>query len=155
MQHHKSNFFSFFKGCAWVQIGSYNLENGLTEEVEKWCHVKLICDKNNPAWKVSVFGVFLVCIFQRSDWIRRDKEYISVLSPNEGKYGPEKLWIRTIFTQCEANIILHIIHIPTEKIPCNIFASARSNNLADVGFHRQGLRWSCPSSPEWNINSFF
>ena len=26
----------------------------------------------NTAWKVSVFGVFLVCIFLYSDWIRRD-----------------------------------------------------------------------------------
>ena len=45
-------------------------------------------------WKVSVFGVFLVHIFPHSDWIRR------IFSPNAGKYGPEKLRIRTLFTQC-------------------------------------------------------
>ena len=25
---------------------------------------------------------------------------VSVFSPNAGKYGPERLWIRTLFTQC-------------------------------------------------------
>ena len=51
------------------------------------------------AWKVSVFGVFPVRIFPGSDWIRKDTKYLSVLSPNAGKYGPEKLRIRTLFTQ--------------------------------------------------------
>ena len=51
------------------------------------------------SWKVSVLGVFLVRIFPRSDWIRRDTPYLSVLSPNEGKYGPEKLRIWTRFPQ--------------------------------------------------------
>ena len=33
---------------------------------------------------------FLVCIFPHSDWIWRGTEYLSVFSPNAGKYGPEK-----------------------------------------------------------------
>ena len=35
--------------------------------------------------------LFLVRIFPHSDWIRRDKKYkyLSVCSPNAGKYGPE------------------------------------------------------------------
>ena len=33
---------------------------------------------------------FLVRIFPHSDWIRRDTKYLSVLTPNAGKYGPEK-----------------------------------------------------------------
>ena len=33
------------------------------------------------------------------DWIQRDTMYLSVFSPNTGKYGPEKLWIRALFTQ--------------------------------------------------------
>ena len=53
----------------------------------------------NTAWKVSVFGVFLVRTFPHSDWIRRDSLYLSVFSPNAGKGGPKKLWIRTLFTQ--------------------------------------------------------
>ena len=50
--------------------------------------------------KVSVFGVFLVRIFPHLDWIRRDTPYLSVFSPYAGLYGREKLWIRTLFTQC-------------------------------------------------------
>ena len=33
--------------------------------------------------------LFLVRIFPHSDWIRRDTSYLSVFSPNAGKYGPE------------------------------------------------------------------
>ena len=33
---------------------------------------------------------FLVRIFPHSNWIRRDTSYLSVFSPNTGKYGPEK-----------------------------------------------------------------
>ena len=39
-------------------------------------------------------------IFQHFDWIRTDTLYRSVLSPNAGKYTPEKLEIRTLFMQC-------------------------------------------------------
>ena len=38
--------------------------------------------------RVSVFGVFLVLIFPHFDWI---------LTPNTGKYGPEKLRIQKYF----------------------------------------------------------
>ena len=30
---------------------------------------------------------------------REDKEYLYIFSPNAGKYGPEKLWIWTLFMQ--------------------------------------------------------
>ena len=33
--------------------------------------------------------LFLVRIFPHSGWIRRDTKYLSVFSPNAGKYGPE------------------------------------------------------------------
>ena len=33
--------------------------------------------------------LFLVRTFSHSDWIRRDTKYLSVFSPNEGKYRPE------------------------------------------------------------------
>ena len=52
------------------------------------------------AQKVSVFRVFLVRVFPHSGWIQRDTEYFSIFSPNTGKHGPEKLRIRTFFTQC-------------------------------------------------------
>ena len=54
---------------------------------------------SNTAWKVSVFGIFLVRIFPHLDWIRRDAVYLPVFSPNAGKYGPEELQIRILFTQ--------------------------------------------------------
>ena len=56
---------------------------------------------SDTTWKASVFGAILVLIFPNLDWVRRDTEYLSVFSPNAGKYGPEWLQIRTLFTQCE------------------------------------------------------
>ena len=42
------------------------------------------------AWKVPLFGDFLVRIFQHLDWILRDTPYLSLFTPNEEKYGPKK-----------------------------------------------------------------
>ena len=39
----------------------------------------------NTVWKVSIFGVLLVCFFPHLDWIQRDTEYLSVPNPNAGK----------------------------------------------------------------------
>ena len=50
-------------------------------------------------WKSVRIGVILVRIFPHLNWIRRDAEYLSVFSPNAGKYGPKKLQIRIHFTQ--------------------------------------------------------
>ena len=58
----------------------------------------------NTAWKVSVFGDFLICIFRHLDWIRRDTSYLFVFSLNAGKYRPEKLQIRTLFTQSKGQM---------------------------------------------------
>ena len=52
----------------------------------------------HTAWKVSVFGVFTVCIFPHLEWIRRNAEFLSVFSPNVGKYRSEKLWIQPLST---------------------------------------------------------
>ena len=41
--------------------------------------------KSLTVWKMFIFGVFLVCIFPYSDWIRRDTEYLSVFCPNAAK----------------------------------------------------------------------
>ena len=65
-----------------------------------------ITTKSFTAWKVSLFGVFLVRILPHSKWIPTDTPYLTVFSPNAGKYGPEKLRIRTLFTQCLASIIM-------------------------------------------------
>ena len=63
------------------------------------------------AWKMSVFGVFLVRIFPYLDWIQRDTPYPSLFGPNVGKYGPEKLRIRTLFTQCLSRTYIHLFKI--------------------------------------------
>ena len=39
-------------------------------------------------------------IFPHSGWIRRDTEYLSVVSPNVGKYWPEKAQYCALFKQC-------------------------------------------------------
>ena len=39
---------------------------------------------------MSKYGVFLIRILPHSDWIHRDTKYLSVFSPNAGKYAPEK-----------------------------------------------------------------
>ena len=38
------------------------------------------------AWKVSIFGVILVLIFPHLDRMSTDTKYLSVFSPNAGKY---------------------------------------------------------------------
>ena len=68
------------------------------------------------AWKVPVFGIFLVRIFPHSDWIRRYTEYLSVFSPNAGKYGPENLRIGILFMQWD--VLLHFCDI--SKAFCDI-----------------------------------
>ena len=51
------------------------------------------------ARKVPIFGIFLVCIFPHLDWKQREYGVFFVFNPNAGKYGPEKLRVRTFFTQ--------------------------------------------------------
>ena len=72
-----------------------------------WCHVQKLwltllwehlCTYY-IAWKLVVFGVFLIRIFPHWDWIRRDNPFLPVFSPNAGKYRPEKLQIPPLFTQ--------------------------------------------------------
>ena len=69
-------------------------------------HIVVKTPLQNTAWKVSVCGVLLVRIFPHSDWILKDTPYLSVFSPNAGKYGPEKLRIRTLFRQWKWLVLL-------------------------------------------------
>ena len=59
---------------------------------------------------MSVFGVFLIRIFPHSDWIRRDMKYLSVFSPNAGKYGPNTNTFRALneLTWGPLNIIITV-----------------------------------------------
>ena len=71
----------------------------------------LVCKKNlldnlsDTVWEVSVLGVFLVRIFLHSDCMRRDTEYISLFSPNAGKFDPEKLQKRTNIFLADAYLV--------------------------------------------------
>ena len=69
------NFMANFKNPAQVELPSNIIYKTWITKVQIY-----------TAWKVSVFGVSLLRIFPHSDWIR----YLSVFSPNAGKYGPEK-----------------------------------------------------------------
>ena len=64
---------------------------------------------SDTTWKVSVFGVCLACIFPQSYWIRRNTDYLSVFSPNAGKYKPEKLQIQILSTRYD------VWHIAQER----------------------------------------
>ena len=76
-------------GSSWDNAFS-NLEVASSTNVWVFTFTFLeIVEKFYTTWKVSVFGVILVCIFPHSEWIRRDTPYFSVFGPNVGKYGPE------------------------------------------------------------------
>ena len=51
---------------------------------------------------MCVFGAFLVRVFPHLDWILKGSGCLSVLTPNAGKHGLEKLQIWTIFLKCHA-----------------------------------------------------
>ena len=57
-------FLSFYLSLAWISEGS----NGSCVVTDYW--IRYI-----TAWKVSVFGVFLVRIFPHLDWTRRDTSF--------------------------------------------------------------------------------
>ena len=55
------------------------------------CHFLIlrISSSDIHCMRSAVFGAILVRIFPHLDWIQRDTSYLSVLSPNPGKCGPE------------------------------------------------------------------
>ena len=72
---------------------------------------------------------FLVRIFLYSDWIRRDTPYLSIFSPNTGKYGPEiTSYLDTIHAVvalnrgfCQISRIKLFAKIIESQNPCTIF----------------------------------
>ena len=84
--HNKTIIFNF----QWplvldaLKFWSSNYTNGKKKKANMFFlfHNRINC----TALKVSVFGVILVRIFPYLDWIRRDTRYLSVFSPNAGKY---------------------------------------------------------------------
>ena len=90
---------------------------------------------------------FLVRIFPHSDWIRKDTSYLSVFSPNAGKYGPEKTpYLDTFHAMklCVLQSCDHIINtLKNEEINAKcistydlspFYTKLPHNNLLDVLF---------------------
>ena len=79
----------------WTTLKGFRVSLFLHEKYTVVIHFKIIF----TGWKVSVFVVILVPIFPRSHWILRDTKFLSVFSPNKGKYVQELLRTRTLLTQ--------------------------------------------------------
>ena len=84
--------------------------------ISTWWNEKEICLEweNNTAWKVSVFGVILVRIFQHSDWIRRDTKYLSIFTLNaenagQSNYEYEYL-LRSVRCQFKFSVSFNILN---------------------------------------------
>ena len=72
---------------GWMQIAFFELLDGILG-----LHLCLVVSKflgiNHCVKSVHIRSYF-GCIFSHSSWMRRDILYLSVFSPNVGKYGPE------------------------------------------------------------------
>ena len=61
----------------------------------------------STVWNVSKYRAFSGPWFPHSDWIPRDTKYLSVFSPNAGKYGPEKTpYLETFHTVLLTDTVL-------------------------------------------------
>ena len=82
------NFYLKTVGCLFSWWFTSQKRVNFLEHWVTWTPCVVSCvssgtSKHCTAWKVAVFGVFLVRIFSHSD---------RIFSPNAGKYGPEKLY---------------------------------------------------------------
>ena len=77
------NFFNFFKIPSWIlrALWLHHLPRMMFGPSQRLHTLREKCPNTE---------FFLVRIFLHSDWIRKDTSYLSVFSPNAGKYGPEK-----------------------------------------------------------------
>ena len=79
------------KNLGNILIDKAIMLNLLSRKMQKKQYLKRL-QSNHFTKNVSLkLWFFLVRIFPYSDWILRDTSYLSVFSPNEGKYGPEKI----------------------------------------------------------------
>ena len=100
-----------------------------------------------------VFGVFLVRIFPHSDWMWRDKKYLSVFSRNAGKNGTEKLRIWILFTQCYSKYYLGYLFVCTDT---NLKQEAKTDRKnQEVIFKKLLVHENLWSSGSWNYLTFF
>ena len=130
MTHH-----SFYLKLKIGLIHQKYLNPDLSKQLHEAIFSKMCTNEDHPpiyfnnipvthtAWKMSIFGVFVVRIFQNSGWIRRDTEYLSVFSPNTGKYKSVKtLYLDTLHAVLRKNNQSFAFSLP---LPCTF-----SMNLA-------------------------
>ena len=89
------NFYLKTVGCLFFWWFTSQKRVNFLEHWVTWTPCVVSCvssgtSKHCTAWKVAVFGVFLVRIFSHSD---------RIFSPNAGKYGPENSKTPTLLTQ--------------------------------------------------------
>ena len=94
---------------------------------------------------------FLVRIFPHSDWIRRDMKYLSVFSPNAGKYRPEKTpyldTFRTVLIHCFLEMVRNW------KKPKNL--DYRTNKLIQGSMDDHNINWKLLNLLDyWKDNPF-
>ena len=106
---------------------------------------------------MSVFGVFLVLIFPHPDWIRRDTPYLSVFNLNAGKYGPEKLRIRTLFTHYFFRVSrLNRFSKFSTTNPASIYLfKANNRSTRKICVISSKLTIKTPEKRQWRYSSVF
>ena len=78
--------------------------------------VYLLCDTMGDK-ATTIFTYSLV--LDNQNRIESNTSYLSVFSPNAGKYRPEKLRIWTLFTQWKTNVSCSFIHKVSFKKTCS------------------------------------
>ena len=83
--------------------------------------------------------------FISSEYWRSKLRYLSVFSPNEGKYGPEKLRIRTLLTQCKRCDLWWRFHEKRQLFsPNNSFINVWQGSKYVSAYHQKQSTWGVP-----------
>ena len=90
--------------------------------------------------------LFLVRIFPHSDWIRRDV-YLSVFSPNAGKYGPEITPYLGTFHAVRTSELL-VIFVQSNPVNPDKFVSSILRLDKQWGFSLKNWIF-CPNNEKW------
>ena len=124
------SFFLQFDPCYLLVVRILNVCKTLINLSENYGTLIPIVGKEGisfTVWKWSKYGVFC-------------GPYSPVSSPNTGKYGPEKLRIWTLSTQCfiifltwtVPNIHLEAVGNPKAVLNCNIHSKYAASNTTEV-----------------------
>ena len=115
-----------------------------TKVWQKKNHIKWMLP--NIAWKVSIFGVFLVRNFPHSNWLRGDTEYYGYghfsRSENAGKFSLSHVKSITLIVKTARNLAKNsFIIFSSRSIRLQMFFKKGAlKNVAN--FTRKHLRWS-------------